>query len=183
MMFDCGGIYQEKPYCIQYFGTERRKWTPDILLDIQATVQQRKRERDEAKAAATAGHHPILVTNTVATLINDNGAAAEEATAATTTAPSSGTDDRSKPTMALQPSENTHKLNSFELQRREFYCRLPVVSHAVRDMPATETFGEKRRRLQEYITRTGPDQHGAQNMEQRTPGGGGSRPRWLSQFL
>ena len=113
MMFDCGGIYQEKPYCIQYFGTERKKWTPDILLDIQARVQQRKRERDGAKAAATAGHHPIL-----ATPINDNGSAAEEATAATAAVPSSATDDRCKLTVALQPNENTHKLDRLELQRR-----------------------------------------------------------------
>ena len=59
-MFDCGGAYRDKPCSIQCFNTDRKKWTPDILLDIQARVHRRKRERDEARAAATAEQHAAL---------------------------------------------------------------------------------------------------------------------------
>ena len=184
MMFDCGGIYQDKPYYIQYFGTERRKWTPDILLDIQARVQQRKRERDEAKAAATAVHQTTLATSTVALPVNVSGAAASEATATTTTTPSGGTYNRIKPTVALQPNENTYK---HKLRATTQKILLPT-PHSVSHRPRSAS-DRNLRREETTSTRGHPknrqhtDQHGAQSMEQRTPGGGGSRPRWLSQFL
>ena len=54
MMFECNGMQGDKPYCIHYFNTERKKWVSDVLLDIQARVQQRKREREEARAAVNA---------------------------------------------------------------------------------------------------------------------------------
>ena len=118
MMFDCGGIYHEKPYCIQYFGTERRRWTPDILLDIQARVQQRKREREDAKAAASAEHHPSPVPNIEAHPHNETGATAAVAATAAATTTSSGSNSYNEFTEAQHPREDTHtEPSNFERHR------------------------------------------------------------------
>ena len=191
LMFDNGGIYKDKPYSIQHFGTTPKKWTPDIILDIQAKVQKRKREIDEAKAAASAEQAqtqpavegPFEELQPASETFNDDQSNDQktddeeipmEITGQETPETEhlnepqqhqqqlqsnddetfhSNTKNNGDPTMEVTAhiQEPPRQLTNFEKQRKSRYSVLPRIAHAVVPIPATESFNEKRRRLQETV--------------------------------
>ena len=124
LMCDCGGMQEDEPYHLQHFGTEGKKWTPDIILDLQAMVQRRK---DEIAAKKEAD----ALTSREAAAAAEQVASSTPTTLSTPRAPSSG-----------------GSLNEFQQARKRLYSQIPRVAHASVLVVPPETFSDKRRRLQ-----------------------------------
>ena len=125
-------------------------------------MQQRKHERDCAKAAASAAEveQPLPDITTHETVSNDithilNPILTVDDDDEQHSVVSNGNSNNPEEVVVHDSSERSYTiLIIFEKHRKRMYCKLPQVSHTAIEVPAEEEFHAKRRRLLENITRT-----------------------------